>query len=310
MSLNTLQYIAIPHNTTDNLTIRENPMTDKYEYKIERHPLSAAFPDMSREEYSEFLDSVRGIGIQNPIVLFEDKIIDGWHRYKASVELDIDCPAVDLPEETDPRAFVLAQNASRRNMSASQRALAVVTVNAWRRSGVTNKGGLEDPPTKTTNELSNLSNTSEKTIKRAKKVITDAVKEVVEAVQAGQIGIVKASEIAKLDKDKQVEALKKPVKKTVPKEVVPEYDPADEMREAIAVLNEELEKANRAAAAGVLAEGMEDARQIMERQAEEIKTLRAENDGLKATRDTMMVEIRELKKQCAYYQKKLKGFEK
>jgi cell division protein FtsB len=48
----------------------------------------------------------------------------------------------------------------------------------------------------------------------------------------------------------------------------------------------------------------------MDRQAAEIKTLQAENDGLKATRDTMMVEIRELKKQCAHYQKKLKGLEK
>jgi hypothetical protein len=285
-------------------------MTDKYEYKIERHQLSSAFPDMSREEYSELLDSVREIGIQNPIVLFEDKIIDGWHRYKASVELDIDCPAVDLPEETDPRLFVIAQNVSRRSLTASQRALAIVTVNAWRRSGVTNKAHPQDAPEKSKKELSEMSKTSTATIDRAKKVITDAVNEVIEAVQSGEIGIVKASEIAKLDKDKQVEALKKPVKKTVPKEVVPEYDPSDDMRESIAVLNEELEKANRAAAAGVLTEGMEDAREIMERQAEEIKTLKAENDGLKATRDTMMVEIRELKKQCAYYQKKLKGLEK
>lgn len=285
-------------------------MTDKYEYKIERHQLSSVFPDMSREEYSELLDSVREIGIQNPIVLFEDKIIDGWHRYKASVELDIDCPAVDLSEETDPRPFVLAQNVNRRNLVASQRALLVVMVNSWRRSGVTNKARPEGAPEKSKKELSEMSKTSERTIDRAKKVITDAVKEVIEAVQSGEIGIVKASEIAKLDKDKQVEALKKPVKKTVPKEVVPEYDPLDEMREAIAVLNDELEKANRAAAAGVLTEGMEDARGIMERQAEEIKTLKAENDGLKATRDTMMVEIRELKKQCAYYQKKLKGLEK
>lgn len=99
-------------------------------------------------------------------------------------------------------------------------------------------------------------------------------------------------------------------KKTIPKQEEPEYDPIDDMRESITVLNEELEKANRAAAAGILAEGMEDAREIMERQAEEIKTLKAENDGLKATRDTMMVEVRELKKQCAYYQKKLKGLEK
>lgn len=99
-------------------------------------------------------------------------------------------------------------------------------------------------------------------------------------------------------------------KKQVPKEEIPDFDPMDEVRETITALNEELEKATRAAAAGVLAEGMENAREIMDRQAEEIKSLKAENDGLKATRDTMMVEIKELKKQCAYYQKKLKGLEK
>lgn len=99
-------------------------------------------------------------------------------------------------------------------------------------------------------------------------------------------------------------------KKKLPVVDAPEHDPMDDMKEAIQTLNEELEKASRAAAAGVLAEGMEDAREIMERQAEEIKTLKAENDGLKATRDTMMVEIKELKKQCAYYQKKLKELDK
>lgn len=285
-------------------------MNQTLEYKIDRHPLSAAFPDMSREEYSELLDSVREIGIQNAIVLFEDKIIDGWHRYRASVELDIECPAIDLPEETDPRLFVIAQNVSRRSLSASQRALAIVTVNAWRRSGVTNKAHPQDAPEKSKKELSEMSKTSTATIDRAKKVITDAVNEVIEAVQSGEIGIVKASEIAKLDKDKQVEALKKPVKKTVPKEVVPDYDPSDDLRETITALNEELEKASRAAASGVLEDGMENAQEIMERQAEEIKTLTAENDGLRATRDTMMVEIKELKKQCAYYQKKLKELTK
>jgi hypothetical protein len=286
-------------------------MNNKYEYKVDRHPLSAAFPDMSPEEYSELLDSVKKIGILNPIVIFEDMIIDGWHRYKASVELDIECPADDLPEDIDPRDFVIAQNISRRSLSASQRALAVVTVNAWRRSGVKNKGLPQDDPEKTIKQMSEMSNTSDTTIERAKKVITNAVAEVIEAVQSGEIGLVKASEIAKMDKAKQADALKKPVvKKSVPKQEVPDYDPTDDLRETISVLNEELEKANRAAAAGVLSEGMEDAREIMERQAEEIKTLKIENDGLKATRDTMMVEIRELKKQCAYYQKKLKGTEK
>jgi hypothetical protein len=289
---------------------KRNTMRQELEYKIDRHPLSAAFPDMSREEYSELLDSVREIGIQNPIVLFEDKIIDGWHRYRASVELDIECPAIDLSEEINPVLFVIAQNVSRRSLSASQRALAIVTVNAWRRSGMKNKGALQEPPTKSNEELSDLSKTSKATIKRAKQVISDAVTEVIEAVQSGEIGIVKASEIAKLDKDKQVAALTKPVKKTVPKEVVPDYDPSDDLRETISVLNEELGKVSRAAALGVLEEGMESAQEIMERQAEEIKHLKIENDGLKSMRNTLQVEIKELKKQCSYYQKKMKEIEK
>ena len=285
-------------------------MSQKLEYKIDRHPLSSAFPDMTTDEFVDLLDSVREIGIQNPIVLFEDKIIDGWHRYRASVELDIECPAIDLADDLDPQLFVIAHNLARRNLSASQRALSSVGVFKWRSSGRISQPRTECEVTKTNKEISDLSKTSERTVSQAKKVISDAVNEVIEAVQSGKIGIVKASEIAKLDKDKQVEALNKPVKKTVPKEVVPDYDPSDDLRETITALNEELEKASRAAASGVLEEGMESAQEIMERQAEEIKTLKAENDGLKATRDTMMVEIKELKKQCAYYQKKLKEIAK
>ncbi len=85
----------------------------------------------------------------------------------------------------DPCLFVIAQNVSRRSLSASQRALAIVTVNAWRRSGVKNKEALQEPPTKSNEELSGLSKTSKATIKRAKQVITDAVYEVIEAVQSG-----------------------------------------------------------------------------------------------------------------------------
>lgn len=285
-------------------------MSQKLEYKIERHPLSSAFPNMTTDEFVELLDSVREIGIQVPIVLFEDKIIDGWHRYRASVELDIECPAIDLADDLDPQLFVIAHNLARRNLSASQRALSSVKVFKWRTVGRINQSSTECEIAKTNKEISDISKTSERTVGQAKKVISNAVNEVIEAVQSGKIGIVKASEIAKLDKDKQVAALNKPVKKTVPKEVVPDYDPSDDLRETISVLNEELVKATQAAALGVLKEGMESAKEIIERQAEEIKNLKIENDGLRATRDTDMVEIKELKKQCKYYQKKIKDLTK
>ncbi len=90
-----------------------------------------------------------------------------------------------MPDETDPRLSAIVHNVSRRSLTASQRALAIVTVNAWRRSGVTNKAHPQDAPEKSKKELSEMSKTSTATIDRAKKVITDAVHEVIEAVQSG-----------------------------------------------------------------------------------------------------------------------------
>lgn len=77
---------------------------------------------------------------------------------------------------------MIAQNFSFRSLSANQRALAIVTVNAWLRSGVTNKAHHHDAPEKSKKELSEMSKTSTATIDRAKKVITDAVNEAIKAV--------------------------------------------------------------------------------------------------------------------------------
>lgn len=128
------------------------------------------------------------------------------------------------------------------------------------------------------------------------------------AVSHQFVAVVKES----LNEVSTVDTLKntKPSKKTIPTVEAPEHDERDEMRETIAALNEDLDRASRAAAANALLDGMESAKEIMDRQAAEIKVLQAENDGLKSTRDTIMVEVRELKKQCAYYQKKLKELEK
>jgi hypothetical protein len=84
-----------------------------------------------------------------------------------------------LSAKTDLHLFVMAQIFSRRRLRTGQRALAIVTVNAWRRSGIKNKGALQEPPTKSNDELSDLSKTSKATIKRAKQVINDAVSEVI-----------------------------------------------------------------------------------------------------------------------------------
>lgn len=264
---------------------------------IERHPLSAAFPDMSAVEYSELLTSIRKIGIQNPIVLYENMIIDGWHRYRASIELDIECPFIDLPENANPPDFVIAQNATRRNLTPSQSALAVVTVNAWRPVG--SKANLKTATEghiaeKTIDEMAEIAKASRSTIRKAKTIAAQAVPEVIEAVKSGEIGISKASAIASLDKDKQVEALNKPLKKEIEKlvDVAPEDD-------EIAMNNErqrlDMESMNR----------LLDADDKLAEAFFEIKRLNAELAVVKSSRDGYMNKCNEQIKMIKSLQNKL-----
>ncbi len=88
---------------------------------MKRHPLSEAFPDMTPDEYQELKDSIDLIGVQNPVVVHDDMIIDGWHRFCAAKDLGINPPIVELGDDVDPKDYVLAQNLARRNLDASQR---------------------------------------------------------------------------------------------------------------------------------------------------------------------------------------------
>lgn len=196
---------------------------------MQQHPLSAAFPAMSADDFQSLKDSIMEIGVQNPITVFEGMVIDGWHRYTAANELGMDCPVVELGD-VDPRDFVLAQNKARRHVTQAQLAMATTTVYAWRPVG--NPALSNSAPgaeLKTTKELAVSAGVSERTIEQAKAVQTKAAPEVVEAVKAGEIGLKKAAAIAKLPKEEQAAAIHKPTPKAAPVEDAPEYDgPSEE----------------------------------------------------------------------------------
>ena len=98
--------------------------------QLQRHPLSAAFGDMPPDEFAELKDSIRETGLTDPvIVLFEGKVLDGWHRYRAVCELEQAGQIVPgqatvepLRDGVDPVAFVWSRNGLRRHLTPSQRA--------------------------------------------------------------------------------------------------------------------------------------------------------------------------------------------
>lgn len=180
-----------------------------------QHPLSAAFPPMSPEEFQELKDSIENLGVLTPITLYQGMVLDGWHRFTAAQQLHMTCPVQEYDGD-DPKNFVLAQNKARRHVTKAQMAMAVSAVNDWCEPGNPNliQRGTECPVEKTTAELAAIAGVSSRTIKQAKAVQTMAVPEVQEAVKRGEIGLPKAQAIAKLPKDQQAEALKQPLPKT------------------------------------------------------------------------------------------------
>ena len=195
-----------------------------------QHPLSAAFPAMSADDFQNLKDSIAEIGVQNPITLFEGMVLDGWHRYNAANEVQMPCPHVELAEGTDPRHFVLAQNKARRHVTQAQLAMATTAVYEWKPHG-DQRSALNADRAKSTKELAEAAGVGVRSIEQAKAVQTKAAPEVVEAVKRGEIGLPKAAAIAKLPKEEQAAAIHKPTPKAEPVEAndVPEDDgPSDE----------------------------------------------------------------------------------
>ena len=241
-----------PRQSHLGLSTKADSHSTKDTMQYEQHPLSSAFPSMPDDDYEALRDSIESIGVQNPITLYEGMVLDGWHRYQAACELVMDCPSAELSPWIDPRDFVLAQNKTRRHITAAQLAMSATTVFAWRPTGLNQhtekRVDIECPPSKSNRELADIAGVHPTSIKQAKAVQSAAVPEVVAAVKSGQIGLPKAAAIAKLPQAEQAAAIDKPlpkpakpVKAEEPAEPPPpDYTELDAARDQIAELQSEL----------------------------------------------------------------------
>lgn len=90
----------------------------------EVHPLAELIPQMTDEEFNDLKKDIQGIGQLEPIILFQGKILDGRHRYRACCELGLE-PIV-TERNLDGMSLmdaVRSLNIHRRHLSASQRAM-------------------------------------------------------------------------------------------------------------------------------------------------------------------------------------------
>lgn len=102
------------------MTLR-NVKTPKLWRHLERHPLSAAYADLTGPRWQAMVDDVRqgGFDAARPIVLHEGKVLDGWQRLRACLETEQEPVFAELGDQ-DPEQYVSRHNDNRRHESADE----------------------------------------------------------------------------------------------------------------------------------------------------------------------------------------------
>lgn len=278
-----------------------------------QHPLSAAFPRMTGDEFQALKDSIANVGVQNPIVIFEGQVLDGWNRYQAALDVGMPCPTVEFGG-TDPVDFVRAQNATRRNMTPAQTAMAITAIYQWHPAHRPNKSTLSVELTKSSKQLAEIAGVHINTITQAKAVQTNAVSAVQAAVKDGAIGLPKAAAIAKMPLAQQAAAITKPLPKPAKQKPAPivaapvvppedAYTPLDAAQDQIEELQAMLAVANMGT---VAPEDKDQATNLIAEIRAEIKSLRINLRAVTQSRDGLMNELAQVKRQCISLQAKLK----
>lgn len=315
--------------------------------QYKQHPLSAAFPPLSTDEFTALRDSITDLGVQNAITIFEGQVLDGWNRYRAACELGMECPERELEQGIDPRAFVLAQNKARRHLTIAQMAMAAASVYEWRGAGRPSANSALSAELNQA-EAAEQAGVSVRSLRQADNVKNAAVPEVVEAVKAGDIGLVKASAIAKLPLEQQVEAIRKPMREIAPaaaqRLASDTHDTALDMADSRGIDPAPAQRPKRAAPnpahAGADDAGQAQAAQVLALQEEvlalreQLQEARADNAsiaqvldasdqlaaameeakrerdlarGLQSRINSLMTQVADLKRQVAHWKKKAGG---
>ncbi len=152
---------------------------------------------MPESQLLELVEDIKSHGQREPIVIFEEMILDGWHRHTACQIAGVSTRATDFEGE-NPAAFVESKNAHRRDITASQRAALIVALRQWRPSETIKpgEGATVAPLNPATNaEMAKAANVSKRTIQYAKAAEAAGLGK---QVRAGDLTAAQAASMARL----------------------------------------------------------------------------------------------------------------
>src|SRR5262249_1972605 len=165
----------------------------------ELHPLANIFPQVEGPEFADLVADIREHGLYDPIVMFEDRVLDGRSRLRACKVAGVE-PVFTVYTGDDPVAFVVRINLHRRHLDESQRAMVAVKLAMLLRAG--DNPHSEGPPIGRSSELLNV---GERSVARAREVQEHGTPELVHAVERGAVSVSAAADVATLSTQEQRE---------------------------------------------------------------------------------------------------------
>ena len=202
--------------------------------QIEKHSLNK-FPEMSKEHFNNLKNDmiINGYDKTFPVYLYEDKIIDGWNRYKACKELNIEPNFKEFKgDKMEAVVFILRTN-NRRDLTPYQRSimaleyepffkakakenLKVYSGNQYESAGLAILPKVQTVNTR--EELSKVAQVGERTLAKVKKIQEKAPEEIKAKLATGEVSINAAykeikKEEKKEEKQKKIQEIKAKAKK-------------------------------------------------------------------------------------------------
>jgi N6-adenosine-specific RNA methylase IME4 len=155
-------------------------------------PCAEAFPAMLVDEFEALKASISRNGLQDPLLLWNGRIMDGRHRLKACQALGITPHVVELagPYEA-AKSAAFASNINRRHLGIGQRALLAAQLASHKRGQT--KSAKQDAPALTQEEAARLFAISRDAVQKACRLLTLAETSILNQVREGTMSLHEAN---------------------------------------------------------------------------------------------------------------------
>jgi ParB-like chromosome segregation protein Spo0J len=167
----------------DNNEKSEAPEKPSAVTDLKPHPYADMFPHMQDEDFKGLVASIRKDGLEEPIVTYEGKILDGRNRYAACAEAAVKPTSIEY-EGTDPLEFVLRKNLHRRQLQTSQRAMV-----AAKMANLKNGQRADEVSGTSIDVAAKAFNVGRASVDRARIVLARGDEELIRAVENGEKSI-------------------------------------------------------------------------------------------------------------------------